>query len=187
MENIYIPGYGTFTLNFNVDEHIYDYQGEPLHIEEEENDDCVIISEPGPHIQWKEIMTKDELRKTFGQPGKSNPMYGRCRKGEKHKGGKNISAGLKEMYNTKRGEEIKEQSRKRLSENNPAKNKNIMEKSKELWRKAGRNTGSKNGMYGKKGAMTGKKLYTNGKVTKAFFEGKQPDGWKKGRHTKKSS
>ena len=36
MENIYIPGHGTFTSNFNVDEHIYDYQGEPWEYDHEE-------------------------------------------------------------------------------------------------------------------------------------------------------
>lgn len=36
MENIYIPGYGTFTSNFNVEEHIYDYQGEPWEYDHQE-------------------------------------------------------------------------------------------------------------------------------------------------------
>ena len=45
-----------------------------------------------------------------------------------------------------------------------------------------RGVGKNNGMYGKPGAMSGKKLYNNGFETKAFYEGQQPNGWKKGRH-----
>jgi hypothetical protein len=114
--------------------------------------------------------------------GKNNPMYGKSRKGEKHKGGNNISNALKEMYNSEKGTELKKKSSIRLSTNNPSKNPEILKKTKETWKAIGRGIGEKNGMYGKKSPNNGKTLYNNGAITKAFFEGEQPIGWSAGRH-----
>lgn len=117
--------------------------------------------------------------------GENNPMYGRSRKGEKHKGGENISKSLKEMYaNTVHGKKLKEESRRRWKENNPSQDTVIMDRIKEVWKNKQRNVGEKNGMYGKSSPMRGKKLYNNGKETKAFLMGDQPSGWVLGRHKK---
>lgn len=113
--------------------------------------------------------------------GKNNPMFGRVRKGETHANGDNISMGLKKMYNTEKGNELKEASSLRLTLNNPSSNKDIVEKNKELWASTGRNIGTKNGMFGKEGKSKGKKLYNNGILVKAFYEYEVPFGWSKGR------
>lgn len=116
--------------------------------------------------------------------GKNNPMYGKKRKGEKHKGGENISKALKVKYTTSEwGKKQKQNSSKRLSENNPIKDPKTLKKMQETWKKNGRGIGEKNGMYGKVSPCKGKKLYNNGIETKAFIEGAQPFGWVKGRHT----
>lgn len=117
--------------------------------------------------------------------GEKNPMYGKSRIGEKHNGGENISSALKQMYSTSpRGEYLKESSRKRMTENNPSRNKDIMNSNKLKWKNSGRNLSEKNGMYGKESPSRGKKLYNNGLETKAYLEGSQPDGWILGRHSR---
>jgi hypothetical protein len=145
-------------------------------------------------IQKKYNVKRNNLfiNKSFAQPngffgrdvsGKNNPMYGTSRKGEKHKGGENISAALKEAYEqTEWGKKKKEESSKLLTENNPASNPATMNKIKETWKKRGRNLGDKNGMFGEISPMKNKKLYNNGFETKAFEEDKHPFGWVKGRH-----
>lgn len=139
------------------------------------------------------VIDEDYVNKSFAQPngffgrdvsGNKNPMHGKSRKGEKHKGGENISAALKETYaNTEWGEKKKEQASKLMKENNPTSDPETMKKIKETWKKNKRGVGEKNGMFGKTGAMKGKKLYNNGSITKSFFEGDVPEGWEKGRHT----
>ncbi len=114
--------------------------------------------------------------------GKNNPMYGRSRKGEKHKGGENISKALKHFYTTDRGKEVAENVSKRLKSNNPSLDPKVREKQKASWLAIERNVGTKNGMYGKSSPMSGKKLYNDGNQTKAFHEGTQPSNWKLGRH-----
>lgn len=116
--------------------------------------------------------------------GEKNPMYGKSRTGEKHKGGENIAAGLKKYYKSDRSDKHKLDSKKRLSENNPSKNPEIVQKNKEIWKCNQRNVGHKNPMWGKGGRLLGKKLYNNGSMTKAFIEGQQPRGWTEGRHKK---
>jgi len=119
--------------------------------------------------------------------GENNPMYGKKRKGEKHKGGENISKALKIKYSTSEwGKEKKKNSSERLKHNNPIKNPDTLNKMKETWKKNKRGVGEKNGMYGKKSPSNGKKLYNNGTMTKAFFEGSEPPGWVAGRHTKQN-
>lgn len=114
--------------------------------------------------------------------GKNNPMYGKSRTGERHKGGENISAALKKLYaESVRGEELKRISSERFKVNNPASDPELIKKAKETWKKNNRNCGSKNPMYGKIGRLKGKKLYNNGVVVKAFIEGQQPEGWVAGR------
>lgn len=113
--------------------------------------------------------------------GPNNPMYGSNRTGEKHKGGKNISAALKKYYKTEAGKKKRRRSKKLWTEKNPSIDEHIKNKIKNTWKKTGRNLGEKNGMYNKKSPMNGKKLYNNGIETKAFFEGSQPDNWILGR------
>jgi hypothetical protein len=116
--------------------------------------------------------------------GEKNPMYGKSRKGEKHKGGENISDALKSSYSSGRLDHMKEQSSLRMTQNNPFHDSEIVEKVKKKWKETGRGVGDKNGMYGKPNPMKGKALYNNGKITKAFHVGEQPDGWNIGRHQK---
>lgn len=139
------------------------------------------------------VLNENYVNKSFAQPngffgrdvsGEKNPMYGKSRKGEKHKGGENISTALIETYKTEWGKKKKAQSSKQFTENNPSKDPKVMKKIKETWKNNGRGKGKKNGMFGKPGAMIGKKLYNNGVVVKAFEENKQPEGWSLGRMTK---
>lgn len=114
--------------------------------------------------------------------GKNNPMFGKSRRGEKHKGGENISAALKKFYSSEKSKPTKEKRSKKFVENNPSKNLQTMSKIKRKWVENNRNVGTKNGMFGKRSPMRGKKLYNNGTVTKSFIENEQPDGWIIGRH-----
>lgn len=134
----------------------------------------------------------DYINMSYAQPegffgrdvtGPKNPMYGKSRKGETHKGGDNISKSLKKMYaSTEYGKSMKEESRRRLKQKNPSKDPSIIESNKKKWKDIDRNIGDKNGMYGKKSPMNGKKLYNNGVITKAYIVGEQPEGWNLGRH-----
>lgn len=114
--------------------------------------------------------------------GKNNPMFGSKRKGEKHKGGENISKSLKHLYShTEKGKQLKKQTSDRLKTNNPASNPDVMEKIKIKWKTQGRNIANKNGMFGKTSPMKNKKLYNNGKVVKAFSPDEVEEGWVLGR------
>ena len=98
MKNIYIPGYGTFALNFNVDEHTCDYQGEPLEYDHKEflrecieEQDTTIPMAPytsgEEHHWWGRKHTEETKRKIAlsklgrkmpqcANKGKANGMYG---------------------------------------------------------------------------------------------------------------
>jgi len=80
--------------------------------------------------------------------GKNNPMYGRPRRGEKHKGGENISASLRYLYDhTEKGELLKQEFSKRISgKNNPMYGKNHTEEERK--RRSKRYSGEGNPMYG---------------------------------------
>lgn len=144
------------------------------------------------HKELNVVDSPDYINMSYAQPdgffgrdvsGSSNPMYGKSRKGEIHKGGDNISKSLKEMYaSTQHGKSMKEESRRRLTENNPSKDPNIIESNKKKWKDTDRNIGEKNGMHGKKSPMNGKRLYNNGVITMAYIVGDQPEGWNLGRH-----
>jgi len=151
-----------------------------------------LIAELEYQIMNNVVNDKLYVNKSLAQPdgffgmdvsGSNNPMYGRSRKGEKHKGGENIAAALKKSYESGKHDHLKEASSVRFTENNPTHNPEIMERIKKTWKDNGRGIGSSNGMYGKKSAMNGKKLYNDGKVTKCFIENHQPAGWTLGRHT----
>jgi hypothetical protein len=139
-------------------------------------------------VKSDKFVNKSKAKKNgmFGMDvsGEKNPMYGRSRKGETHNGGENISSALIEMYSTEHGQEIRRKSSERFKENNPSKDPEIVERNKAKWKETGRGVGEKNGMYGKVGRLKGKKLYNNGTETRAYKEGKQPDGWVLGRHKK---
>lgn len=137
------------------------------------------------------VESKDYVNKSLAQPdgffgmdvsGENNPMYGKSRTGEKHKGGENIAAGLQKFFASDFSQNHRNTSRKRLKQNNPMSNPDIKQKVKDTWKKNGRGLGPKNGMYGKQNPMAGKILYNDGKQTKAFYENQQPEGWVRGRH-----
>lgn len=135
---------------------------------------------PSP-VYFNESLAKPNGHFGRDVSGENNPMYGRNRTGETHNGGQNISAALKQMYETDRGKEIRNVVSERFTNKNPSTNPEIMQKIKETWKQNNRNVGSSNGMFGKEGKLKGKKLYNNGMVVKAFIVGQQPDGWVLGR------
>lgn len=143
--------------------------------------------------QYNVVESTEWINKSYAQPNgffgmdvskEKNPMYGRIRKGETHKGGENISKALRDFFNdSEKSKNHRKKSKERWENNNPSKNPAILKKIKESWKKNNRNIGEKNGMYGKQHPMKNKKLYNNGTITKAFEENKQPKGWILGRHT----
>lgn len=150
-----------------------------------------ILAELDYQIQYNVVKGNEYINKSLAQPdgffgmdvsGTNNPMYGRNRTGEKHKGGENISAALKAKYKSGELDHAKDLARIRFSTNNPSKSAESMAKAKASWKEINRNVGEKNPMYGKKSPMAGKKLYTDGKITRSFFENEQPVGWTLGRH-----
>lgn len=140
------------------------------------------------------VSSNEWINKSFAQPngffgmdvsGTNNPMFGKCRKGEKHKGGENISKALRHLFDeTEKGLEMKKFRSEQFKMNNPSTNPEVIKKAKETWKQNNRGIGEKNGMYGKVSPMNSKKLYNNGIVTKAFVENEQPEGWVLGRHIK---
>jgi hypothetical protein len=136
------------------------------------------------------VISEQWINKSLAQPngffgmdvsGENNPMYGKNRTGENHKGGENISKSLQEFFQSDKSDNHRKSSSDRLKINNPTKNPEIIKKMKEIWVKKERNIGPKNGMFGKTGKLLGKKLYNDGNKTKAFVEGEQPEGWVLGR------
>lgn len=137
------------------------------------------------------VVSSDEwVNKSLAQPngffgmdvsGSNNPMFGKIRRGEKHKGGENISNSLKSFFESEKSKNHRSSSSQRMKENNPSSNHETMLKIKNAWKESDRNKGEKNGMFGKEGKLKGKKLYNNGLETKAFIENEQPDGWFVGR------
>lgn len=149
-----------------------------------------IEAEKKLHIKYDVVSSSKYFNESIAIPngffgrdvsGQNNPMFGKSRKGEKHKGGENISAALKKLYETEKGLELKQKTSKRLTNNNPSTNPQIMNKIKQTWQNNNRNVGNKNGMFGKEGKLKGKKLYNNGLEVKAFIENMQPAGWVLGR------
>lgn len=150
-----------------------------------------LIAELDYQIKCDVVKSNEYVNKSLAQPdgffgmdvsGSKNPMYGRNRTGEKHKGGENISAALKAKYESGELDHAKDLSRIRCIKNNPMKSIEAKAKAKEKWKQTNRNVGEKNPMYGKKSPMAGKKLYTDGKITRSFIENEQPAGWTLGRH-----
>lgn len=114
--------------------------------------------------------------------GSNNPMFGSVRKGEKHKGGENISKALKKLYSeTEKGRMLRQQMSDNAKRNNPASDPKTMKQIKQTWLEKQRNVGEKNGMFGKTSPSKGKKLYNNGIIVKAFYEDEVPLGWNPGR------
>lgn len=113
--------------------------------------------------------------------GENNPMYGSIRKGEIHNGGKNIAKSLRKFFDSDQSDNHRKCSSDRMKSNNPTTNSEILIKIKNIWKTTNRNVGKKNGMYGKPGRLLGKVLYNDDNVTRAFFPGQQPEGWKRGR------
>ena len=151
-----------------------------------------MVAELNYQIQYDVVKSSEYINKSLAQPdgffgmdvsGSKNPMYGKNRTGEKHKGGENISSALKARYASGALDHVKDIARNRCIENNPMKSAEAMVKAKISWKKNNRNIGEKNPMFGKKSPMAGKKLYTDGKITRSFIENEQPNGWILGRHS----
>lgn len=106
--------------------------------------------------------------------GKNNPMYGRSRKGEKHKGGENISASLRYLYHhTEKGKLLREQYSKRLSgENNPMYGKTHTKEERE--RRSKRYSGEGNPMYGRTHNDEARKKISEARLGKpSYMKGKR--------------
>jgi hypothetical protein len=108
--------------------------------------------------KYNVVKSKDYMNESYAIPngffgrdvsGKSNPMYGKSRKGEKHKGGENISASLRYLYNhTEKGKLLREQYSKRLSgKSNPMYGKTHTDEEKK--KRSKRYSGKGNPMYGR--------------------------------------
>lgn len=109
------------------------------------------------HINYDVVLSEKYFNESLAQPkgffgrgvsGENNPMYGRSRKGEKHKGGENISKSLREFFKSDKGLEEREKRSKRLAgENNPMYGKTHTEEERIKRSIAYSNEG--NPMYGK--------------------------------------
>lgn len=113
-------------------------------LEEYNNRKSALLGELEYQIKYDVVKSPMYCNKSFAIPngffgmdvsGEKNPMYGSVRKGEKHKGGENISSALKEMYKNDRGKEIRINASNRWIENNPTKDPKIMSKIKDTWKK----------------------------------------------------
>lgn len=103
------------------------------------------------------VDSKDWINKSLSQPngffgmnvsGKNNPMYGKSRIGEKHKGGHNISNSLKQFYLTQNGLKLKQKnSHRMLGKNNPMWQKQHTNEFKK--KQSERMSGNNNPMFGK--------------------------------------
>lgn len=108
-------------------------------------------------IKYNVVKSSKYINESLAQPngffgrdvsGKNNPMYGKLRKGEKHKGGHNISQGLLKFFNSEKGElEKKKRSDRVKGENNPMYGKTFTEEERK--RKSIVYSGKGNPMYGK--------------------------------------
>lgn len=141
------------------------------------------------HLKYNVIHSTNYINESLARPngffgrdvsGANNPMYGSNRSGEKHKGGENISHGLKNYYSSERSITHRESTRKRVLEK-PMATPEIIANNKRTWKEQGRNIGDKNGMFGKLGKLKGKTLYNNGIIVNAFFPDDVPEGWIRGR------
>jgi hypothetical protein len=142
------------------------------------------------HMRYNVVASSEYFNESIAIPngyfgrdvsGKNNPMFGISRKGEKHKGGENISSSLKKLYKSKEGILLKIAMSERLRTKNPSSDPTIMKKIKETWKNKERGVGEKNGMFGKTGKLKGKTLYNDGFKVKAFYPSDVPEGWVKGR------
>ena len=89
--------------------------------------------------------------------GYKNPMYGKSRKGVKHRGGENISKALKELYASDIGKEKRIKISERMTGNNhPMYGKKHSEETKNLM--ASKRQGENHPMYGKKHSEETKNL-----------------------------
>jgi hypothetical protein len=130
--------------------------------------DVIIISEHSTRLEalhselqyqlkYNVVESKDYINKSLAQPngffgmdvsGENNPMFGKCRTGEKHNGGHNISQALKKFYSTERGLKSKEKkSNMFLGENNPMWQKHHSDEFK--IKQSERMKGKNNPMFGK--------------------------------------
>jgi len=109
-------------------------------------------------IKYNVVLSKKYFNESIAIPngffgrdvsGKNNPMYGKTRKGEKHKGGENISKSLKDFFKTDKGIKERENRSKRYSsQNNPMYGKTHTDEEKK--KRSDLYAGSGNPMYGKK-------------------------------------
>lgn len=98
--------------------------------------------------------------------GTNNPMYGSIRKGEKHIGGENISAGLKLFFDSERGAIEKEARAERLmGENNPMFGKKHSEET--IAKMSDKHKGENNSMYGKQHSKESREKISLSKLGKA--------------------
>lgn len=110
------------------------------------------------HIRYGVVRSIQYMNEALAQPngffgrdvsGKNNPMYGRNRAGEMHKGGENISDGLRRFYKTNDGLILIERAREfRLSKNNPWRGQKHSDEVIKHMRETRK--GENNAMYGKR-------------------------------------
>ena len=121
------------------------------------------------------VKSKDYMNESYAIPngffgrdvsGKNNPMYGRSRKGEKHKGGENISASLRYLYDhTEKGELLKQEFSKRVSgKNNPMYGKTHTDEEKKKRSKS--YSGEGNPMYGQTHSEEARKKISKARLGK---------------------
>jgi len=121
------------------------------------------------------VKSKDYMNESYAIPNgffgrdvssKNNPMYGRSRKGEKHKGGENISASLRYLYDhTEKGELLKQEFSKRVSgKNNPMYGKTHTDEEKKKRSKS--YSGEGNPMYGQTHSEEARKKISKARLGK---------------------
>jgi len=121
------------------------------------------------------VKSKDYMNESYAIPngffgrdvsGKNNPMYGRSRKGEKHKGGENIFASLRYLYDhTEKGELLKQEFSKRVSgKNNPMYGKTHTDEEKKKRSKS--YSGEGNPMYGQTHSEEARKKISKARLGK---------------------
>lgn len=108
-------------------------------------------------VKYNVVKSTKYINESLAQPdgyfgrdvsGKNNPMYGKSRKGEKHKGGENISKGLKNFFKTEKGmKERQNRSQRCKGIGNPMYNKSHSDEERK--RRSIIYSGEGNPMYGK--------------------------------------
>lgn len=139
--------------------------------------DAALNAEYDLHIRYDVVKSDKYINMANCRPngffgrdvsGKSNPMYGKSRTGEKHLGGENISAALTQLYASERGRLISEKQSMRLKEHNPWKGQHHTEETKQHMSDMRR--GENNGMYGKTHTTESRKSISD-KRKQAFADG----------------